>query len=65
MQRKENAAVNPVQVLISGFVPGSEMGLVQYLQLKSKKDWQPLNVRTWEQNSHNILVSYNLWKDAS
>lgn len=49
MQRKETTTpVNPVQVMISGFVPGSEMGLVQYLQLKSKKDWQPLNVSNLE-----------------
>ncbi|CAO3652950.1 unnamed protein product [Cunninghamella echinulata] len=35
----------PVHVLIQGVQPGSEEALIQYLQLKSKKEWQPLECK--------------------
>ncbi|KAI8086503.1 uncharacterized protein BX664DRAFT_335979 [Halteromyces radiatus] len=34
-----------VDVLIQGFEPGTEAGVIQFLQIKSKKDWQPLDCK--------------------
>ncbi|KAI8332825.1 hypothetical protein BC941DRAFT_435432 [Chlamydoabsidia padenii] len=34
-----------VDVLVQGFEPGTEAGVINFLQIKSKKEWQPLDCK--------------------
>ncbi|ORX42179.1 NTF2-like protein [Hesseltinella vesiculosa] len=47
---------HPVEILIQGCPPGSEMSLIQFLQIKSKKTWQPLDCKAVDQQGTLLLV---------
>ncbi|KAI8390949.1 uncharacterized protein BYT42DRAFT_175572 [Radiomyces spectabilis] len=41
----QTAPEQRVDILIQGFAPGTENGLIPYLQMKSKKQWNPVDAR--------------------
>ncbi|KAI8884790.1 NTF2-like protein [Backusella circina FSU 941] len=45
-----------VDVLVSGFEPGTEAGVVPYLVLKSKKQWEPVDVKV---DQGKMLITVN------
>ncbi|KAI9474847.1 hypothetical protein BDB00DRAFT_860212 [Zychaea mexicana] len=43
--KQSNKPIEKIDILVAGFVPGSENNVVPYLQQKSKKEWLPLDVQ--------------------
>ncbi|KAI9319358.1 hypothetical protein BX666DRAFT_1925479 [Dichotomocladium elegans] len=52
----ESAPENRVDILISGFIPGSEENVLVFLQQKSKKTWTPLDFKV---DQGQILLTVN------
>ncbi|CAO3650402.1 unnamed protein product [Cunninghamella blakesleeana] len=62
-RKKTNTLANPtvpvverVDVLVQGVQTGSEEALIQFLQLKSKKEWQPLDCKV---ANNEMLITVN------